>query len=360
MQKQKFKKMRFNRYIRQVALKEFGYENQLKMRDASVLIVGAGGLGIPILLYLNAMGIGTIGIVDDDKVTESNLHRQVIYKEEDIGKSKVDVVCKFLKRQNSETSLELFNTMLSKDNAMQIIEKFQVIVDATDNFPTRYLINDACVMLGKPIVYGALHGFEGQISVFNYENGPTYRCLYPMMPNSLEIPNCNDHGTLGITPGIVGTLQAMEVIKVICRIGDVLSGKLMIYNALTNKSYFMSFDRKEIEIESIQDDYSVVCNLSNIKPAEFMSRYRKQNLQIVDVRTKEEFSDFNLDRSISIPLDRILDSFSLIDSGETVYVLCQSGIRSQKALALLLEKFPKIDAVQVEGGLNAIFENKLL
>ena len=351
--------MGFDRYIRQIALKEFGAENQLKMSAGSVLVIGAGGLGIPVLMYLNAMGVGTIGIVDADKVTESNLHRQIIYTEDDIGKSKVDVLGTFLRRQNSETSIQLFNTMLSKDNALQIIGKYQVVVDATDNFPTRYLINDACVILGKPFVYAALHGFEGQVSVFNYNNGPTYRCLYPEMPSASEIPNCNEHGTLGITPGILGTMQAMEVVKVLSGLGDVLSGKLMIYNALNNRFYFMDFDRKTIEIEVLQNHYDAICDLSTIDANTFMDRYRNQDLQIVDVRTAEEYADFNLEKTVNIPLDQINDNFSLKESNEKIYVLCQSGIRSQKAISLLRDKFPDINLIQVRGGLSAIFEYKL-
>ncbi|NND79826.1 MAG: HesA/MoeB/ThiF family protein, partial [Maribacter sp.] len=228
--------MNLERYKRQTILKDFGPECQLKLAQSKVLVVGAGGLGIPVLTYLNAMGVGTLGIVDIDEVSISNLHRQVLYNENDIGQSKVTVAIKKLQKQNSDTNLIALKTFLIRDNALDIIKDYDLVVDASDNFPTRYLINDACVILKKPFVYGALHSFEGQVSVFNYLGGPTYRCLFPNMPSANELPDCNEHGVLGITPGIVGNLQALETVKVLTGIGEVLSGKLLLFNGL-NQSF---------------------------------------------------------------------------------------------------------------------------
>jgi molybdopterin/thiamine biosynthesis adenylyltransferase len=201
------------RYIRQTILKGFGAEGQRKLANAKVLVVGAGGLGVPVLTYLNAMGVGTLGIVDADVVSISNLHRQVLFTEAMVGLLKVHAAAEQLQKQNPETKINAYPTFLDLSNALEIIGNYDLVVDATDNFPTRYLINDACVILNTPFVYGALHGFEGQVSVFNYENGPTYRCLFANMPMADAIPDCNENGVLGILPGIVGNLQALEVVK---------------------------------------------------------------------------------------------------------------------------------------------------
>ena len=220
------------RYLRQTSLKDFGEVGQAKLTEGRVLVVGLGGLGLPVLQYLNAMGVGTLGLMDQDVVELHNLQRQVLYTEKDLGKQKLDVAHEKLQEQNSSTILRTHDSFLTKENALTIIKDYDVIVDATDNFPTRYLINDACVILNKPFVYGALHGFEGHVSVFNYNNGPTYRCLYPNMPTSDEIPDCNENGVLGVVPGIIGTLQALEAVKILTGVGEVLSGRLLLFNGL--------------------------------------------------------------------------------------------------------------------------------
>ena len=224
--------MNANRYIRQTLLKGFGVKAQEKLKQAKVLVVGAGGLGVPVLQYLNAMGVGVLGIVESDTIDLSNLQRQVIYGEGDVGLSKLAVIKQKLEAQNSETKINAYDTFLHKDNALEIIKNYDLVVDATDNFPTRYLINDACVLLNKPFVYGALHEFEGQVSVFNYKSGPTYRCLFPTMPSKGEMPDCNENGVLGIVPGIIGNLQALEAVKVITGIGKPLSGTLLIFDEI--------------------------------------------------------------------------------------------------------------------------------
>ncbi|CAG0909668.1 unnamed protein product, partial [Cyprideis torosa] len=201
------------RYSRQTILKDFGSEAQQKLLVAKVLVVGAGGLGVPVLTYLNAMGVGTLGIVDADTISLTNLHRQVLYDEVEIGDSKAKVASMKLKAQNPATELIIHDCFLTVENALSIVGEYDLIVDATDNFPARYLINDACTILKKPFVYGALHGFEGQVSVFNFHGGPTYRCLFPKMPSANEVPDCNEHGVLGVIPGIIGNLQALEAVK---------------------------------------------------------------------------------------------------------------------------------------------------
>ena len=207
--------MNQERYTRQTILKGFGFEGQDKLANAKVLIIGAGGLGVPVITYLNAMGVGKIGIVDNDTVALTNLHRQVLYGQDDIGELKVNTALKKLKTQNDATTIEAYKTFINPKNALEIIENYDLVVDTSDNFPTRYLVNDTCVILKKPFVYGALHGYEGQVSVFNYKGGPTYRCLFPHMPKENEVPNCNEHGVLGIIPGIIGNLQALEAIKAV-------------------------------------------------------------------------------------------------------------------------------------------------
>ena len=212
--------MNQERYTRQTILKGFGPEGQQKLAEAKVLVVGAGGLGVPVLTYLNAMGVGKIGIVDNDVVSITNLHRQVLYAQSDVGQSKVMAALVKLKAQNPATNLVVYNSFLDTKNALEIVAEYDVVVDTSDNFPTRYLVNDACVILKKPFIYGALHGYEGQVSVFNYQGGPTYRCLFPKMPMENEVPNCNEHGVLGIIPGIIGNLQALETVKVITGIRE--------------------------------------------------------------------------------------------------------------------------------------------
>ena len=287
--------MDFNRYQRQTVLKEFGPEAQQKLKNSSVLVVGAGGLGIPALLYLNAMGVGNIGIVEQDIVEITNLQRQVLYTEVDLGKPKIQVVLERLKLQNSSTSFKTFDTFLTRHNALEIIAQFDIVVDGSDNFPTRYLINDACVILKKPFVSGAIQGFEGQLSVFNYQGGPTYRCLFPNMPTQEEIPNCNENGVLGIIPGIIGNLQALEAVKAITGTGDVLKGKLLLFNGLHQSYQTINFNiqPKNTAIKKLLKSYgSEVCEIpQNISVEEFEKKLKGQeHVQIIDVRTKEELN----------------------------------------------------------------------
>lgn len=348
--------MNQNRYIRQTTLKGFGVEGQQKLSDAKVLVIGAGGLGVPVLSYLNAMGVGTIGIMDNDTVSITNLHRQVLYSQNDVGESKVIAALEKLKAQNTETEIQIYNTFLTIQNAFEIISNYDLVVDTSDNFPTRYLVNDACVILKKPFVYGALHGYEGQVSVFNFEDGPTYRCLFPNMPRENEVPNCNEHGVLGIIPGIIGNLQALEAVKVITGIGEVLSGKLLIFDGLAQSYQKIKFklQPENLEIKKLQDFYewNNPCEIIPTIEAEKIQELQARNAQIIDVRTLEEYEDYHLPNSIHIPLNDLDLNTDKINFSLPVYLLCQSGKRSETALKQLKELQPKSSLFTILGGLN--------
>ena len=348
--------MNTERYQRQTILKGFGLENQKKLLNAKVLVIGAGGLGVPVLIYLNAMGVGTLGIVDNDVVSYSNLHRQVLYTEKMVGQPKVVVAKKQLQKQNSETYIKVYRTFLSAENVFDIIKNYDVIVDATDNFPTRYLINDACVILKKPFVYGALHGFEGQVSVFNYQKGPTYRCLFPTMPSANEVPDCNEHGVLGILPGIIGNLQALEVIKVLTGVGEVLSGELMLYDGLSQRMQKMKFRARpdHQQITELASNYDFECQVpfKSMGAEEFKGQLEKGSIELIDVRSREEFQASRLRQAKNIPLDELMDRLHEVNFEASVYFICQSGVRSQKAIALLSERFSSRNFVNVAGGMN--------
>jgi adenylyltransferase/sulfurtransferase len=348
--------MNEERYQRQTNLNGFGIEGQQKLNQAKVLVVGAGGLGVPVLTYLNAMGVGTLGIVDADVVSLSNLHRQVLYTEDMVGTTKVLAAKNQLLRQNSNTQIETYQTYLTVDNALDIIKEYDVIVDATDNFPTRYLINDACVIENKPFVYGALHAFEGQVSVFNYQGGPTYRCLFPTMPAADAVPNCNENGVLGILPGIIGNLQALEVVKIIAEIGEVLSGVLLLFDTLTQRTQRMKFKLQpgNNEIKTLETSYEFDCELplKSVKAEEFITILMEQAVELIDVRTVKEFQREHLQEAKHIPLGELTNRVAEVDLETTVYVICQSGVRSKKAIIKMQELFPGKDFVNVSGGMN--------
>ena len=350
--------MRLERYSRQIQLKSFGAAAQEKLCKAKVLVVGAGGLGVPVLTYLNAMGVGELGIVDNDVVSISNLHRQVLYEEKDVGQPKVAVAKKKLKAQNSETKITLFNTYLSSDNALEIIKDFDCVVDASDNFPTRYLVNDACVILQKPFVYGALHGFEGQVSVFNTTTGPTYRCLFPTMPKEGMIPNCSENGVLGILPGIVGNLQALETVKLITGIGALLSGTLLIFDALVQQTQKIQFSliEENKKIKHLQSSYHFDCSthLSSIGAQELQHLMQEQKIQLVDVRTLEEFHQGHVLAALHIPLQELQDRVEELDPAKAIYFICQSGMRSKKAIQRMDTLLPNAVCIQVIGGMNSL------
>lgn len=347
-----------NRYTRQTTLPQFGKEGQKQLKSAKVLIVGLGGLGVPVATYLNAMGVGTLGLVENDVVTLHNLQRQVLYSEIDIGKPKLDVALEKLKAQNSETKLVPFATLLAEANALEIVAQFDVIVDATDNFATRYLLNDACVIAQKPLIYGALHSFEGQVTVFNYKNGPTLRCLFPNQPKQEEVPSCNVNGVLGILPSIIGSLLALEAVKLVTNVGEVLSGKLLLYNGLNQSTQKIGFQVKpeNLEIKELQVSYQDEdCNtLNSIASEEFLELLREKQPQIIDVRTTSEFKENHLERSLNIPLAELSNNQDKIDFLVPVYLLCQSGKRSISAYNQLKEVHPEAELWNINGGLNQL------
>ena len=346
-----------DRYIRQTVLEGFGEAAQEKLREAKVLVVGAGGLGVPVLQYLNAMGIGTLGLVEHDQISLSNLHRQVLYAENEVGRSKLEVALKKLRKQNRETGLIAHKTFLSVDNALEIIQQYDVVIDASDNFPTRYLINDACVILKKPFVYGALHAFEGQVSVFNFEGGPTYRCLFPNMPNPDEVPNCNENGVLGVLPGIMGNFQALETIKLLTGLGNLLSGKLLLYNALDQsiQKINLKLSAENLKITRLQDSYEFDCEapINSISASALEKLIKKSSVQIVDVRTPEEYQDFHLKNSKNIPLQNIEEELDKIDFTKPVYLLCQSGNRSLRAIQKIQNSHPRAKLINVTKGIKS-------
>ncbi len=346
------------RYIRQTGLRSFGEEGQVKLASGRVLIVGLGGLGIPVAQYLNAMGVGTLGLVDNDRIALHNLQRQVLYSEEDVGQSKTEVAARKLKAQNGNTQLEIFATYLDQNNALEIIAPFDLIIDATDNFGTRYLINDACVILGKPFVYGAIQGFEGQVAVFNYQGGPTYRCVFPHLPGNHEIPNCNENGILGVLPGIIGTLQALEAVKVLTGTGQVLSGELLIYEGETQTTRKIKLVHRpeNQQIQHLQGNYAIpVCDtIPTIDAPDFLKHSETAALQIIDVRNPEEFADFHLKQAKNLPLSGLRDRLAQIRWDEPAYFICQSGVRSRLAVQQIQEIHPEADIYHVAGGMHAI------
>lgn len=350
--------MDIDRYQRQTILKDFGAQAQQKLKDARILVIGAGGLGIPALSYLNAMGVGTLGIIEQDIVEITNLQRQVLYAEAHLGRSKLEVALEQLKAQNSTTRFRTFDTFLSMDNALEIISQFDLVIDGSDNFPTRYLVNDACVILKKPFVSGAVQGFEGQLSVFNYKGGPTYRCLFPTMPTGAEIPNCNENGVLGVVPGIIGSLQALEAVKMIANVGEVLSGQLLLFNGLLQSYRTIKFklSPENLLINKLQDTYgSEPCGPSlTISVRELLGKMRSgKEIQLIDVRSREEFATGPLPgiKSKNIPLDHLVE-MDMGDTAQPIYLLCQSGQRSEIGARSLMEQHENLIIYSVKGGIN--------
>ncbi|MBF7092441.1 HesA/MoeB/ThiF family protein [Flavobacterium sp. ALJ2] len=329
--------MSTSRYNRQVILPEVGEIGQQKLLKAKVLIIGAGGLASAILPYLVAAGVGEIGIVDDDVIELSNLHRQVIYKNDAVGKSKV-LEAKYMATElNPTVKINAISERLSGENALDLFKHYDIIVDATDNLSTKYLINDASCVVNKPLVYGSIYRFEGQVSVFNYKNGPTYRCLYPD-ENSQSL-NCNDAGVIGISVGIIGMLQANEVIKMILGIGEVLSGKILVYNLLSNEQQKYDLEKKEnlvIDKSAFEAKYKVIANQAEeITANAILDKIDADEVLFLDVRNSGELPEINFKNRIQIPLINLEEEIEKLNKNQTIYVFCQSGIRSKRATELL-------------------------
>lgn len=347
-----------DRYIRQTVLTDFGPEKQQLLSRAKVLVVGVGGLGIPVLQYLSAMGVGTLGMVEQDIIELSNLQRQVLYGEEDLGKQKIQVAFEKLKRLNSETNLKCHDTFLTRANALEILKDYDLIVDASDNFATRYLVNDACVILDKPFVSGAIHGFEGQVSVFNYKDGPTYRCLFPAVPEQENIPDCNTNGVLGVIPGIIGSFQALEAVKVITETGEIMSGILLLYNGLDQSVRKIKFPTvlRNKQRKNLEPNYEpILCEMEELLSVHSLYRLLNDSghISIIDVRTSKEFSQEAIEGARNVPLEELPVYFKSNPVEQPIYFICQSGIRSQQAIQILKPKFPKTPMYSVIGGMNA-------
>lgn len=337
------------RYNRQIILPEVGEKGQEKLGHAKVLIIGAGGLAAAILPYLAAAGIGEIGIIDDDSIEISNLQRQVIYKSDAIGKSKALEAKKMALSLNPSIKINAIIDTLNAKNAISLFEYYDIMVDATDNLYTKYLINDACIVTDKPFVYGSVYKFQGQVSVFNFQNGPTYRCLFP--DESSNSKNCVDAGVMGISVGIIGMFQANEVLKMVLGIGNILSGELLIYNMLNNDQ--QKFDLVKINTIAIsrldfEKKYNVVVNnkVLEITAEAALKQMGNPDVLFLDVRNEEELPKISLLNSIQILLSDLEANLDQLDSNKTILVYCQSGIRSKKAAEMLKKKqFLKVQSI---------------
>jgi sulfur-carrier protein adenylyltransferase/sulfurtransferase len=365
-----FSKEELARYNRHIIIPEFGLEAQQKLKAARVLVIGSGGLGSPVLLYLAAAGVGTIGIVDFDVVDDSNLQRQVLFGVESVGLPKVEGARKRLHALNPHINLVVYNTQITSKNALELIQDYDVVADGTDNFPTRYLINDSCVLLGKVNVYASIFQFEGQVSVFNYthangEVGPNYRDLYATPPPPGLVPSCAEGGVLGVLPGIIGSMQALEVIKVITGVGDVLSGRFFSFDALTFESRTFKIRRQPAnplngDHPTIKEliDYELFCGMkaveTKIKEIDALELHEWEttgvDYQIIDVREAHEYEIVNIGAEL-IPLATVVQNVDRIDRAKKVVVQCKTGNRSGKAIRELEEKFGFENLYNLKGGI---------
>ena len=359
------------RYQKHLTLKEIGYEGQLDLKNSSVLCIGAGGLGSSVLLYLTATGIGKIGIIDNDHVEKSNLQRQIIHETNSIGNLKIDSARERIKKLNPNSKLVTFAERINPKNALEIIRQFDIICDCSDNFGTRYLINDACLILNKPLVFGSVQGFEGQVSVFNlHKKSPNLRDLLPESPSKNAVPSCAEYGVLGVSTGLIGILQVNEIIKIILKKGEILDGEILIFDLLNMnmKKLHLKSDLSNKRIKNLsqfadfysEDECSDKNNkINRINANDFNSLYKAKpnKILLIDVRENEEFSTSAIEGSISIPLSHLnqksdlefIQKESLI---KEVFTICKSGKRSEKA-SKILSKF-KIKSRSIEGGIEKV------
>lgn len=366
-------KEEYERYSRHLILPEVGLEGQKRLKAASVLCIGTGGLGSPLLLYLAAAGVGRIGIVDFDIVDSSNLQRQVIHGTSWVGKPKIQSAKDRILEINPNCQVDLYETRLSSENALAIVEPYDIVVDGTDNFPTRYLVNDACVLLNKPNVYGSIFRFEGQATVFNYEDGPNYRDLYPEPPPPGMVPSCAEGGVLGILPGIIGVIQATETVKIILGKGTTLSGRLLLYNAL-NMTFRELKLRPNPERPVIDKliDYEFFCGVTQAKEEEAKRQMEMQEMTVqelkqlldsgkddfllLDVRNPNEYEIAKIPGAVLVPLPEIeqgpgVEKVKSLLNGHRLIAHCKMGGRSAKALGIL--KDVGIEGINVKGGITA-------
>ncbi len=363
-----FSKEELERYSRHLIIPEFNIEGQRKLKGSKVLVVGTGGLGSPLLLYLTAAGVGNIGILDFDVVDETNLQRQVLFTVDDVGRSKAEAAKERLEKLNPHVNFTVHNVQLTSANALEIIKDYDVVADGTDNFPTRYLVNDACVILGKTNVYASIFRFEGQVSVFNYKRadgsfGPHYRDLFPTPPPPGLVPSCAEGGVIGVLPGIVGSLQANEVIKVVTGVGEPLAGRLFLLDALTFETRTLKLhkDPNTPEIKELID-YEQFCGIGDMKEEKATKEITVQELydmqvkgedfQLIDVREPYEFDIANLGGEL-IPLKMVTSNIDKISSSKKVVVHCRSGARSAQAINTLKKKYGFDNLYNLKGGILA-------
>lgn len=353
------------RYARHITIPEFGITGQEKLKAASVLVIGSGGLGSPVLLYLAAAGVGHIGIVDFDVVDDSNLQRQVLFTVDDVGKSKAETAAKRLKALNPYIKITVHNTAFTRDNALDLIKDYDVVADGTDNFPTRYLVNDACVLAGKTNVYASIFRFEGQVSVFNYlkkdgSRGPNYRHMFPEPPPPGLVPNCAEGGVLGVLPGIIGSIQASEVIKVITGVGEPLVGRLFLFDVAAFETRTLKINVKQkVEIKELID-YESFCGLDEkkkeVKEITVQELDKLINLgldfQLIDVRKDFEYEIANINGEL-IPLSTVKDNIAKIARDKKVVIHCKSGVRSANAIRELEDLYPFDNLYNLKGGILA-------
>ncbi|MCG8577586.1 MAG: molybdopterin-synthase adenylyltransferase MoeB [Flavobacteriales bacterium] len=368
-----FSKAELERYSRHLIIPEFNIEGQRKLKQARVLVIGTGGLGAPLLQYLAAAGVGTIGIVDFDVVEDSNLQRQVLFTQKDIGRPKVEVAKERILSQNPHITVHTYNTLFTSQNAIEIAENYDLIADGTDNFPTRYLVNDVAVQLKIPNVYASIFRFEGQLTVFNYadknETGPNYRDLFPAPPPPGLVPSCAEGGVIGVLPGILGSLQANEVIKVITGIGETLSGKLFLFDALNFETRILKIEKDKNnpltgESPTLTEliDYEQFCGLNVQKDekrpgvkginVETLNEWLKGNedVQLIDVREPFEYEIANLNGQL-IPQNEVLEHVDEISKDHKVVIHCRSGKRSADVIELLQDKYQFQNLYNLEGGI---------
>jgi sulfur-carrier protein adenylyltransferase/sulfurtransferase len=361
------------RYSRHLIMPEVGMDGQKRLKASSVLLIGAGGLGSPLGLYLAAAGVGRIGIVDFDVVDFSNLQRQILHGTPDVGRPKLHSARDRLQAINPEVRIDLYETRLTRDNALEMFRPYDLIIDGTDNFQTRYLVNDACVMLKKPNVYGSIFRFDGQASVFYPGKGPCYRCLYPEPPPPGEVPSCAEGGVLGILPGLIGCIQATEAVKLLLGQGEPLIGRLLLYDALQmtfrefkvrrNPKCPMCGDQPSIKqlidydqfcgVRGQETPVAAASSSAEVTVEELKKRLdRREDVFILDVRNPEEYQICRLPGSTLIPLPSLPQRFAELDRGQELVVHCKSGMRSQKAIQFLREQgFTKL--VNLKGGILA-------
>ena len=363
------------RYKKHLTLKEIGFKGQLKLKNSSVICIGAGGLGSSVLLYLAAAGIGRIGIVDNDQVEKSNLQRQIIHETNTVGNLKINSAQERIKRFNPNIEVTTFNKRINSKNVIEIIKDFDIVCDCSDNFGTRYLINDACLILNKALVFGSVQGFEGQISVFNLnKKSPNLRDLLPESPVKNNIPSCEEFGVVGVSTGLIGILQVNEIIKIILKKGEILDGKIMIFDLLNMniktlnlKSDKLNKNIKNLsQFEDFYEDNECQDNIKikKINAKEFNTLYKEKlnKILLIDVREKEEFNKCSIKGSISIPINNLeqkshLEFIKQESLVKEIFTLCQLGKRSEKASKMLM-KF-KISSTSIEGGMEKINQVKI-